>query len=90
MSPTTQAIMAASMLALAACSDPLGMCGNEVLADVPDPTVPLRVRPVWASDRMLRLIYDSRLRTFTREGSVAGVQIVYPYASPKSRAAENL
>lgn len=128
MTRATHAIMVASVLALTACSDPLNMCGNKVLADVPspsgerhafvfqrdcgattgfsvqvsvlrrgkslpneagnaftaddnhDPAVPLSVQPVWESDRVLRLTYDSRLRTFTRETSVAGVQIVYPTA----------
>ena len=37
-------------------------------------------------DRMLRLTHDARLRTFTRERSVAGVEIVYQ-PSPTREAA---
>ncbi|ABC83670.1 hypothetical protein Adeh_3906 [Anaeromyxobacter dehalogenans 2CP-C] len=116
---------AASVLALAGCSDFLNMCRNDVLADVHSPSgerhavvfqrdcgattgfgvqvsilrrgkalpneagntftadanhdagVSLDVQPIWESDRVLRLTHDDRLRTFTRERSVAGVEIVY-------------
>lgn len=41
------------------------------------PFLPLEVKPEWVSDRVLRLAYDPRLRTFARETAVAGVTLIH-------------
>jgi hypothetical protein len=58
--------------------------GNAFTADAGHSLLPpLEVRAEWESDRALRLTYDPRLRTFTKESTVSGVTLIY--ASTGSR-----
>ncbi|MGB8932800.1 MAG: hypothetical protein WCC48_16265 [Anaeromyxobacteraceae bacterium] len=51
--------------------------GNALVVDSGNAPLPLQVKPEWVSDRVLRLTYDPRLRTFTRAASVAGVTVIH-------------
>lgn len=57
--------------------------GNALTVDSGHAPLPLQVKAEWVSDRVLRLTYDPRLRTFIKESAVSGVTLMH--ASTSSR-----
>ena len=57
--------------------------GNALVVDAGHAPLPLQVQAEWLSDGVLRLAYDPRLRTFTKESAVSGVTLIHAPSSSR-------